>query len=88
MFNVIESLYYGNFEAMEMTNEYTPKLKKQLNELTSIEEKLYSKLTDEDKELFKSYREAYCKFTSTSCADSFINGFRFGGKIAVDMLAE
>lgn len=87
MYNVIESLYFGNLEPMEMSSECAPKLKKQLRDLTEIEEKLYSELTDEDKELFNSYREAYVEFTSLSCADSFLVGFRLGGKMAVDMLA-
>ena len=49
MFNVIENLYYGNHEPMEMSSEYAPGLKKQLSKLTAIEEILYEKLTDEDR---------------------------------------
>ena len=88
MFNVIENLYYGNHEPMEMSSEYAPRLKKQLSKLTAIEERLYERLTDEDKVIFNSYRDAYGEFASMSCADSFLNGFRLGGKFAVDMLAE
>ena len=88
MFNVIENLYCGNHEPMEMSSEYAPRLKKQLSKLTAIEERLYERLTDEDKVIFNSYRDAYGEFTSMSCADSFLNGFRLGGKFAVDMLAE
>lgn len=88
MFNAIESIYYGNLEPMEMSSEYTSKLKKELKELTEIEQELYSKLADEDKEVFHKYREVNIRFNATGCASNFVNGFRLGGKIAVDMLAE
>ena len=52
-------------------------------------ERLYLReMTDEDKAIFNSYRDAYGEFTSMSCADSFLNGFRLGGKFAVDMLVK
>lgn len=86
MYDAIKGLYYGNFEPMEMTGEYALSLRKQLSRLTTIEEKLYSRLTDEDKYLFEKYCDACVKFNSTSCADSFLHGFRLGGKIAVEML--
>ena len=88
MLNVIEEFYHGNLEPMEMSSGYAPRLKKQLSKLTAIEERLYERLTDEDKVIFNSYRDVYGEFTSMSCADSFLNGFRLGGKFAVDMLAE
>ncbi len=86
MYDAIKGLYYGNLEPMEMTDEYASSLRKQLSRLTTIEERLQSRLTDEDKHLFEKYRDAYVEFTSTSCADSFLHGFRLGGKIAVEML--
>lgn len=43
MFNVIENLYYGNHEPMEMSSKYAPRLKKQLSKLTAIEERLYER---------------------------------------------
>lgn len=88
MLNVIEELYHGNLEPMEMSSGHAPRLKKQLSKLTAIEERLYERLSDEDRTIFNSYRDACGEFTSMSCADSFLNGFRLGGKLAVDMLIE
>ena len=88
MINIIEELYLGNLEPMEMSSENAPRLKRQLNKLTAIEERLYEKLSDEDMTIFNSYRDACGEFTSMSCADSFLNGFRLGGRLAVDMLIE
>ncbi len=46
MSNIIEELFYGNFEPQELTTEITPRLKKKLSELVKKEE-LTSILSDE-----------------------------------------
>ena len=59
MSNIIEELFYGNLEPQELTTELTPRLKKKLSELVKKEEKLTSKLSEEEKELFPNYVSAY-----------------------------
>ena len=84
MSNIIEDFYYGNIEPHEVNSELTPKLKKKLNNLAGKEEQLTAMLNGEEKELFLSYVSAYIEFSTTSNADSFISGFRFGAKFTYD----
>ena len=84
MSNIIEDFYYGNLEPQEINSELTPKLKKELSNLTDKEEQLTARLIGDDKELFQNYVSAYIEFSTTSNADSFISGFRLGAKFAYD----
>ena len=84
MSNIIEELFYGNLEPQELTTELTPRLKKKLRELVKKEEKLTSKLSEEEKELFANYVSAYNEFSSISISDGFISGFRFGARFTYD----
>ena len=84
MSNIIEELFYGNLEPQELTTELTPKLKKKLSELVKKEEKLTSKLSEEEKELFANYVSAYNEFSSISISDGFVSGFRFGARFTYD----
>ena len=84
MSNIIEELFYGNLEPQELTTELTPRLKKKLSELVKKEEKLTSKLSEEEKELFANYVSAYNEFSSISISDDFVSGFRFGARFAYD----
>ncbi len=88
MSNIIEELFYGNLEPQELTTEITPRLKKKLSELVKKEEKLTSKLSEEEKELFLNYASAYNEFSSISNSDSVISGFRFGARFAYDTFAK
>lgn len=74
MSTFIEEFYYGNIEPQEVNSELTPKLKKKLSNLAEKEEQLTARLTGEDKELFQNYVSTYIEFSTTSNADSFING--------------
>ena len=84
MSNIIEELFYGNLEPQELTTELTPRLKNKLSELVKKEEKLTSKLSEEEKELFANYVSAYNEFSSISISDGFVSGFRFGARFAYD----
>ena len=84
MSNIIEELFYGNLEPQELTTELTPRLKKKLSELVKKEEKLTSKLSEEEKELFANYVSAYNEFSSISISDGFVSGFRFGARFTYD----
>ena len=84
MSNIIEDFYYGNIEPQEVNTELTAKLKKKLSNLADKEEQLTARLTGEDKELFQNYVSAYIEFLTTSNADSFVSGFRFGSKFTYD----
>ena len=84
MSNIIEDFYYGNLEPQEVNSELTPKLKKKLSNLAEKEEQLTARLSNEDKELFQSYVNAYIEFSTLSNADSFVSGFRLGARFAYE----
>ena len=86
--NVIEELYHGNVQPQSCATELTPKLKKQLNNVVQVEEKLSQKLNDDEKALLKKYAEIYNEFCCTSCADAFITGFRTATRILFDAFAK
>ena len=88
MSNIIEELFYGNLEPQELTTELTPRLKKKLSELVKKEEKMTSKLSEEEKELFANYVCAYNEFSSISISDGFISGFRLGARFTYDTFIE
>ena len=88
MSNIIENFYYGNLEPQEINSELTPKLKRELSNLTDKEEQLTARLNGEDKELFQSYVSAYVEFSTTSNADSFISGFRLGARFTYETFVE
>ena len=84
MSGFIEEFYYGNIEPQECCSELKCELKKKLNSLTEKEEVLNSRLSGEEKDLFKTYASTYNDFLTVSIADSFISGFRLGAKFAHD----
>ena len=88
MSNIIENFYYGNLEPQEINSELTPKLKRELSNLTDKEEQLTARLNGENKELFQNYVSAYVEFSTTSNADSFISGFRLGAKFTYETFVE
>ena len=84
MNNFIEELFYGNHEPQEMRTHMTKILREKLKVLCEKEECLKVTLNDESKKLFNDYSEAYNEFSSLSCAENFVNGFRHGAKFTYD----
>ncbi len=84
MSDFIEDFYYGNIEPQEISTTLSTELKKKLDLLSHAEEKLTSKLTDEEKELFIKYASQSSEFLCVSNADSFIAGFRLGARFTYD----
>ena len=88
MSDFIEDFYYGNIEPQEISTELRTELKRKLDLLSQAEERLTSKLTDEEKELFIKYASQSSEFLCVSNADSFIAGFRLGARFTYDTFVE
>lgn len=84
MSDFIEDFYFGNIEPQEISTEHSLELKKKLDLLTKTEERLTSKLTEEEKALFMKYVAQSGEFLCVSNADSFTVGFRLGAKFTYD----
>ena len=84
MTNFIENFYYGNIEPMEIQTNITPELKAKLKVLSEKEEEFRKGLSEENLKLFDELTQLSAGFNSLSCLDSFISGFKLGGRIIHD----
>ena len=84
MTNIIEDFYHGNIEPTELQTNITPKLKAKLRILSEKEEEFRKGLSEENLKLFDEYTQLSAGFNSLSCLDSFISGFKMGGKMIYD----
>lgn len=81
MTNFIENFYYGNIEPMEIQTNITPELKVKLKVLSEKEDEFRKGLSEEKLKLFDELTQLSAGFNSLSCLDSFISGFKMGGKM-------
>ena len=85
--SVIEELYYGNIRPTD--EPQSVEVRKALSEVTEIEEALGESLTDKgQKEKIAKLSERYSKLITMTERDGFLQGFRFGAKLMVELMAE
>ena len=84
MLNFLENFHYGNIEPQELQTNITPELKEKLRILSEREEEFRKGLSEENLKLFNEYTQLSAGFNSLSCLDSFISGFKMGGRIIHD----
>lgn len=82
--NFIEELYYGNIDAQSRSTMQNKAVQKQMEILMLNEEFLTKALTDENKQKFLDYVNAWGVVNSESNLDSFIMGFRLGAEFMLD----
>ena len=80
----IEQFYYGNIEPQERSIRMNDTVQKKLEIMVNNEESLTKALTDEKKQWFLDYVDAWHEVNSESTLDSFIMGFRLGAAFAYD----
>jgi len=80
----IEQFYYGNIEPQERSTRMNDTVQKKLEIMVNNEELLIKSLTDERKQRFLDYVDAWHEVNSESNLDSFIMGFRLGAGFAYD----
>jgi len=80
----IEQFYYGNIEPQERSTRMNDNVQKKLEIMVNNEELLIKALTDEKKQWFLDYVDAWHEVNSESNLDSFIMGFRLGAAFAYD----
>ena len=84
MAGFIEDFYYGNIEPQERSRRMSKATQKQLEILCDSEELLTKTLSDENKQRFLEYVNAWHEVNCESNLDSFIMGFRLGSRFAYD----
>lgn len=84
--NTLEDLYYGNI----VPNEKCAKLNSEVTELLKLlnrnEEKLTATLTEAQKETFEKYKDCNREISEISEREIFLNGFRLGARIIIDVV--
>ena len=86
--NTIQDLYYGRISPYEISISTAPEYQK-LKALADKKENLLKEtLSDEQKELLDKLTECITDISSISDRDMFINGFRLGMKLMIDVMKD
>ena len=85
---IIEDLYYGRIAPYEMSISATPEYQKLKALADRNEDLLRESLSDKQKELLEKLIETVTDISSISERDMFINGFRLGMKLMMDVMTD
>ena len=85
---IIEDLYYGHISPYEMSISAAPEYQKLKALADRNEDLLRESLSDEQKELLDKFIEAVTDISSISERDMFINGFRLGVKLMIEVMKD
>ena len=84
--NTLEDLYYGNIVPNEKCAKLDDEVKELLKLLNRNEEKLVATLTEAQKETFEKYKDCNREISEISEREKFLNGFRLGARIIIDVV--
>lgn len=84
--NTLEDLYYGNLFPHEKCAKLNDEVKELLKLLNRNEEKLTATFSEEQKITFEKYKDCNREISEISEREIFLNGFRLGAKIIVDVV--
>ena len=85
---IIEDLYYGRISPYEMSISVTPEYQKLKALANRNEDLLRESLSGEQKELLDKLMETVTDISSISERNMFINGFRLGVKLMIDVMKD
>ena len=86
-FTILNLEYYGNVRPTD--EPQSDEVKKALSEVVKMEEALCERLTDKgQKEIISELSERYSKLITLTERDGFLQGFRLGAKLMVELMAE
>ena len=85
---IIEDLYFGRISPYEMSISAAPEYQKLKALADRNEDLLRQTLSDEQKELLEKLIESMTDISSISERDMFINGFRLGIKLMIDVMQD
>ncbi|MBQ1414024.1 MAG: hypothetical protein IIY93_12650, partial [Clostridia bacterium] len=86
--NTIQDLYYGRISPYEMSISTAPEYQKLKALADRKEDSLRESLSDKQKELLDKLIETVTDISSISERDMFINGFRLGMKLMMDVMTD
>ena len=83
--NIIEEMYNGDLFPVDTYEHSSEEYKKIMNELTSAEAELLAAYP-QIRELFDKYQSAQIDLISINNRQEFVNGFRVGAQMMLEML--
>ena len=86
--NTIQDLYYGRISPYEMSISAAPECQKLKVLADRNEDLLRESLSEKQKELLDKLIESVTDISSISERDMFINGFRLGMKLMIDVMKD
>ena len=84
--NTLEDLYYGNLFPREKCAKLDDEVKELLKLLNRNEEKLVATLTEVQKETFEKYKDCNREISEINEREIFLNGFRLGARLIIDVV--
>lgn len=88
MRRMLEELYYGNINPNEKQFIRNTQFDKAMHILSENEEKLTLLLDGKEKKLFLDLVNAQSEINGITSVEGFINGFRLGARIAIEIMNE
>jgi len=88
MRRMLEELYYGNIRPNDKQFIRDTQFDKAMHVLSENEEKLTSLLEGQEKKLFLDLVNAQSEVNGVTAVESFINGFRLGARIVIEIMNE
>lgn len=88
MKNIIKELYFGNIEPQARSFENDSFIQKQMSILSSCEQSLTEKLSEDEKKTFLAFANSSNVILSETELDRFIVGFRLGARFAYDAFVD
>lgn len=84
--DILEDLYYGNLLPQEKVSKLDDEMKELIGLLNRNEEKLTATLSDEQKETFEKYKDCNREISEICERNAFLNGFRLGARIIIEVV--
>lgn len=83
--SILEELYFGNISPCENQKIFSPEMKKYQKNISDLEGQLLQSLTGRDREIFENFSNSYLIFNEMTASSSFLQGFRIGGLMIIDL---
>ena len=87
--DILEELWYGNINPMEMNNiQNNPEYQSALRLINSNYDRLQDGLTDKQKQLLMRYAESRNEFSNITELDAFKTGFKLGERFIIAAISD
>lgn len=88
MCKILKDLYGGRIVPHEKSMASSPEYAKAVKELDKCETRLKENLDEQAVSMLDSYEKAYDAVNEACCTEAFIEGFRLGARLMLEVLGE